>query len=46
MKIVINTHHSSREEVEELRAYLDENCWDTKDENEDGKTEPYKVQDK
>jgi hypothetical protein len=30
MKITIDTHFASREEVEELKNYLENNCWDFK----------------
>ena len=28
MTVTINTHYSSREEVEELKEYLEKKCWD------------------
>lgn len=33
-KIIIDPHNCSREELEELKEYLDENCWDWKEESE------------
>lgn len=30
MKITIDTHHSSREEVKDLEEYLEDNSWDFK----------------
>jgi hypothetical protein len=30
MKITIDTHYCSREELQELKDYLEENCWDFK----------------
>ncbi len=31
-KIIIDPHNCSREELEELKEYLDEKCWDWKEE--------------
>ena len=33
MKIEIDTHNSTREEVKELVEYLEENCWDFRPHN-------------
>ena len=30
MEITVDTHNCSREELEELKEYLEENCWDFK----------------
>jgi len=36
MKIIIDTHYCSREELAELEEYLEEKCWDYRT---DGKEE-------
>lgn len=37
-KIIIDPHNCSREELEELKEYLDENCWDWKEEEPESET--------
>jgi len=38
-KIIIDPHHCSREEYQELKDYLEEKCWDYKEEEQEPEVE-------